>query len=108
MNLRREEDFQPKKVDQITEISEFDLHEKSFCITGTIPNLTRYEALRAVYSVYCHLGETAKMHNSILKSTDYLIVGEDPGQSKIDKAKRYNIPMISYKDKRFDDIFFPF
>ena len=37
-----------------------------------------------------------KVSNSIIKSTTILVVGDDPGELKIEKAIEKNISMLSY------------
>jgi DNA ligase (NAD+) len=58
------------------------LHGKNFVITGTLNDLSRDEAADIIRS----LG--GKFQSSIGKDTDYLVIGDDPGKSKIYKAAK--------------------
>lgn len=65
------------------------LHGKNFVITGTLNELSRDEAADIIRS----LG--GKFQTSVAKDTDYLVVGEDPGQSKVDKASKIGTKRIN-------------
>ena len=55
-------------------------------ITGTLENITREEAQAALEA----LG--AKVADNVLDEDDGLIVGEDPGKSKLTKAEKAGVP----------------
>src|SRR5262249_48836208 len=61
---------------------------KTYVITGTLEGFTRDEAAAALEE----LG--AKVGNSVSSKTTALIVGEDPGRSKLTKAEKSGIPQI--------------
>lgn len=63
------------------------LKDKTFVLTGTLPNMSRNEAKEKLL----RLG--AKVSGSVSKKTDYVVVGADPG-SKADKAEELGITMI--------------
>ncbi len=63
------------------------LSGKSFVISGTL-SMEREEAAEKIR----HLGGT--FQSSVGKTTDYLVVGENPGQSKIDKAEKIGTRII--------------
>lgn len=63
------------------------LKGKAFVITGTLSSMSRDEAKRKIR----HLG--GRIQNSVGKSTDYLVAGENPG-SKYDKAKKLDVEII--------------
>lgn len=63
---------------------------KSFLITGTLP-VKREEAQEMIES----LG--GKILSSVSAKLDYLVVGDDPG-SKVEKAEKRGIPLISWED----------
>jgi len=65
----------------------------TFVITGTLPSLSRPEAKNLVES---HGG---KVTGSVSGSTDYLVLGEEPG-SKLDQAKKRGVPTLSEDDLR--------
>ncbi len=64
---------------------------KNLVFTGTLTTLSRDEAKHMSKSV------GAKILSSVSKNTDYLIAGEKAG-SKIDKAKKLKINILSEKD----------
>lgn len=64
------------------------LKDLTFLFTGTLQNMSRYQAQEIVES----LG--GRIANSISKNVDYLVVGEDPG-SKVEKAQKLGIKMIN-------------
>ncbi len=59
----------------------------SFVITGTLPGLSRKEATQFVES------RGGRISSSVSKSTDYVVVGDDPG-SKFEKAKQLGVRII--------------
>lgn len=61
---------------------------KSFVITGSF-DMNRNAIKNLLESVY-----HAKVTGSVTKNTNYLIIGKNATQSKIDKAKSLNIPII--------------
>ena len=67
------------------------LSGSSFAITGTMSR-DRFSYIRLI----TEYGGIYK--NNVTKNTDYLIVGHNPGNSKIDKARQYGIPEISEKE----------
>jgi DNA ligase (NAD+) len=62
----------------------------TFVITGTLPK-ARKEAEELIESMGGHAS------GSVSKSTDYVVVGEDPG-SKLKKAEAFGVKTISYED----------
>lgn len=63
---------------------------KSFCFTGVLESLPRDEAKAKVRE----LGGLP--HSDVTQNLDYLVVGKNPG-SKLQKAKKYGIRIISEK-----------
>jgi DNA ligase (NAD+) len=63
----------------------------SFLVTGTLPHLKREEVKELVEK------NGGKFVSSVSSKTNYLIVGENPG-SKLEKAKKLNIPILSEND----------
>ncbi len=61
---------------------------KTFVLTGTLPTLTREEAIAKIEA----LG--GKVSGSVSKKTDYVLAGEDAG-SKLDKAQKLGVKIIS-------------
>lgn len=64
------------------------LSGKQFVISGTLHTMEREEAGEKIRS----LGGT--FQSSVGKATTYLVVGENPGQSKIDKAQQLGTAII--------------
>ncbi|HET6726265.1 MAG TPA: NAD-dependent DNA ligase LigA [Gammaproteobacteria bacterium] len=62
---------------------------RTYVITGTLERFTREEAAAALEA----LG--AKMTNSVSSKTTGLIVGEEPGASKLSKAQKAGTPIVS-------------
>ncbi len=65
---------------------------KTYVITGTLERFTREEAAAALEA----LG--AKVGNSVSSKTTGLIVGEEPGKSKLTKAEKADVPQLSEQD----------
>ena len=57
-------------------------------ITGTLEAFSREEAAAALEAA------GAKVTNSVSKKTTGLIVGEEPGNSKLTKAQREGVPLL--------------
>jgi len=64
------------------------LKNKAFVITGTLETMSRDSAAEKIRE----LG--GKFQNSVGKETDYLIVGEKPGESKIEDAKKWKTTIL--------------
>ncbi|MDE5545435.1 MAG: hypothetical protein K2I76_02390 [Malacoplasma sp.] len=62
---------------------------KTFVISGTF-NKSRKEITDYIESVF-----SAKVSSTVSKKTDYLIIGEEPGESKVKKAKDLKIEIIT-------------
>jgi DNA ligase (NAD+) len=60
----------------------------TFVITGTLPSMSRDEA-QALIERY-----GGKVTGSVSSNTDYLLVGEDPGGTKYNRARELGVPMI--------------
>ncbi len=68
------------------------LKDIKFVITGTINNMSRSQ-------LKSKLEESgASVSSSISSKTDYLILGENPGQNKVTKANELNIKIITESD----------
>jgi DNA ligase (NAD+) len=61
--------------------AEGPLSGKTLVITGTLPTLSREQATARVEEA------GGKVTGSVSKKTDYVVVGEDPGGSKYNKAQ---------------------
>jgi DNA ligase (NAD+) len=64
----------------------------TYVITGTLERFSREEAAAALQA----LG--AKVSGSVSSKTTGLVVGEEPGQSKLTKAQRAGVPLLAEND----------
>jgi DNA ligase (NAD+) len=62
----------------------------TFVITGTLPGLSREEAAAAIEAA------GGKVTGSVTKNTNYLLIGENPGGSKYNKAQSLGTPQIDW------------
>jgi DNA ligase (NAD+) len=65
---------------------------QSYVITGTLESMTREEATAALEA------RGAKVAGAPSSKTTGLVVGEDPGKSKLTKAKKAGVPILSEDD----------
>lgn len=65
------------------------LRGKSFVVTGKVPGYLRGEFETLIQQ------EGGMVSNSVTKHTDYLVVAEKPGNTKLQAARRYGICQIS-------------
>jgi DNA ligase (NAD+) len=79
LGLRFEEDGPPP--------GEGPLSEKTFVLTGTLPDLTREEATELITKA------GGRVTTSVSKKTDYVVAGESAG-SKLAKAERLGVDVI--------------
>ncbi len=64
----------------------------SYVITGTLERFSREEAAAALTA------QGAKVSDSVSSKTTGLIVGEEPGASKLSKAQRAGVPLLTEDD----------
>jgi DNA ligase (NAD+) len=64
----------------------------AYVITGTLESMTRDDAAASLQA----LG--AKVSDSVSSKTTGLVVGEEPGQSKLTKAQRAGVPLLTEED----------
>ncbi len=79
LGLRFEEEGPPP--------GEGKLREKTFVLTGTLPDLTREQATERITA------EGGRVTSSVSKKTSYLVAGESPG-SKLEKAERLGVEVL--------------
>ncbi len=65
---------------------------KTFVLTGTLETLTRSEGERKIRMLGGH------PTSSVSKQTDYLVVGENPGSTKLEKAKKLGVKTLTEKE----------
>jgi DNA ligase (NAD+) len=63
------------------------LAEKTFVLTGTLPDLTREQATEKI------LAAGGRVTSSVSKKTDYVVAGDSPG-TKLDKAERLGVTVL--------------
>ncbi len=67
-------------------------HGKKFVVSGTFKHFSRDEIKEDIERF------GGEVTSSVSKQTDYLLVGEKPGPSKMKKAQEWNIPVISEEE----------
>lgn len=77
-----------KTAEKTAEEKHAPLRGKTFVFTGALEGFTREEASEIVES----LG--GKASNSVSSKTDYLVVGEDPGGTKLARARELGIKIL--------------
>jgi DNA ligase (NAD+) len=65
---------------------------KSYVITGTLEGFSRDEAAAALEA------KGAKVLNAVSGKTNGLVVGEEPGNSKLTKARKLDVPLLTEQD----------
>jgi DNA ligase (NAD+) len=72
--------------------AEGPLTGQTFVVTGTLESMSREEATAALEA------KGAKVTGSVSKKTTGLVVGEEPGASKLTKAQREGVPLLTEAD----------
>lgn len=72
-------------------VSQQELSNLTFVITGTLPDISRDVAKELI------LQHGGKVTGSLSKKTDYLVAGDNAG-SKLQKAKSLNIPILTWQE----------
>jgi DNA ligase (NAD+) len=72
--------------------AEGPLTGSTYVVTGTLEGFSREEAAEALEA------KGAKVTNSVSKKTTGLVVGEEPGASKLTKAQREGVPLLTETD----------
>lgn len=61
----------------------------TFVVTGILDSMEREEAVELIQKC------GGRVTSQVSKKTSFLVVGEEPGESKISKAKKFNIPEMT-------------
>jgi DNA ligase (NAD+) len=72
--------------------AEGPLTGSTYVVTGTLDSMSREEATAALEA------RGAKVTGSVSKKTTGLVVGEEPGASKLTKAQREGVPLLTEAD----------
>jgi DNA ligase (NAD+) len=72
--------------------AEGPLTGSTYVITGTLEGFSREDAAAALEA------RGAKVTNAVSKKTAGLVVGEEPGASKLTKAQREGVPLLTEAD----------
>jgi DNA ligase (NAD+) len=64
------------------------LDGRTLVLTGTLPDLTREEATERI------LAAGGRVTTSVSKKTDYVVAGDSPGASKLEKAERLGVAVV--------------
>ena len=75
----------------LTPATDSRFQDKTFVLTGTLPNLTRAQATELIEK---HGG---KVSGSVSKKTDYVVAGEEAG-SKLTKANQLGVAVLSERE----------
>ena len=73
-------------------IKDLRLKGKTFILTGSLETMTRNEAKEKIRLLGGEISE------SVSKKTDYLILGKEPGPTKLEKAKKLGIKTLTEKE----------
>jgi DNA ligase (NAD+) len=73
--------------------AELPLAGKTFVLTGTLPSMTREEAIGKIEALGGHVT------GSVSKKTDYVLAGTDPG-SKFEKARELRVKIVDEAEFR--------
>ncbi|APX97522.1 NAD-dependent DNA ligase LigA [Natronorubrum daqingense] len=86
------EHVSPQEAD--TDAGGEELEELTFVFTGSLSDVTRGEAQETVEA------HGANATGSVSGNTDYLVVGESPGQTKRDDAEANDVPIVDEDEFR--------
>lgn len=81
-----------KVADYHSPVSSNKLKGSSFVITGTLEKMTREDAHKKI------IQNGGDVHSSVSSKTNYLVVGDEPGENKLNQAKKFGTKMISERD----------
>ena len=90
--LRKMRDAGVNMQAEVKELASVDLDGKTFVLTGAM-SVSRDEVKALIES---HGG---KVTGSVSKKTSYVVAGDSPG-SKVEKAEKNNVPIITEDDLR--------
>jgi DNA ligase (NAD+) len=80
-------------TEEVEQAEEQPFAGKAFVVTGTLPSLSRKEATQFIET------RGGRVTSSVSKSTDYVVVGDDPG-SKFEKARELGVRVLTENELR--------
>lgn len=92
ISLLQAEGLQFETVDTVITLESDKLTGKTFVISGVFENHSRDELKEVIES------NGGKILSSISAKLDYLLAGENMGPSKLEKARKLNIPLLSVEE----------
>jgi len=81
-----------KVTDYHSPVSSNKLNGSSFVVTGTLEKMTREDAHKKI------IQNGGDVHSSVSSKTNYLVVGDEPGENKLNQAKKFGTNIISERD----------
>ena len=92
INLLKEAGLQFEAVENTVELASDKLIGKTFVISGVFEGVSREELTALIES------NGGKILSGISGKLNYLLAGDNMGPSKLEKAKKLNVPLISQED----------
>jgi len=81
-----------KVTDYHSPVSSNKLNGSSFVVTGTLEKMTREDAHKKI------IQNGGDVHSSVSSKTNYLVVGDEPGENKLNQAEKFGTNIISERD----------
>jgi len=78
----------PPQQQRVAQVTDGPLSGKTLVITGTLATMNRDEAAERIKQA------GGKIGSGVTKKTDYLVVGDEPGGSKYNKAQQLGVPLL--------------
>ncbi|HEY0175430.1 MAG TPA: BRCT domain-containing protein, partial [Pedobacter sp.] len=92
INLLKSYGLQFEAIDTVITLESDKLTGKTFVISGVFENYSREELKEMIEN------NGGKILSSISAKLSYLLAGDNMGPSKLEKAQKLNVPLISEED----------